>query len=97
MNANTKLTKSQLVDENTALRVEIERLRVELQSRVNNEQCHGHAHPEPHSTKRPIKVMSLSREWAFKARAQLARMCDGVKVACQPVRLPDGRTAWMVF
>lgn len=52
----------------------------------------------PPTTLRPVRVMSLDRAFAFRARAQLAR--DGSAVACQPVHIERcGKRvqAWMVF
>ena len=91
-----KLTRQQLIDENTALRVEIERLRNENAALRPTPKA---ASPAPQSTKRPVRVMSLNREWAFKAREQIAKRVDH-PVACQPVqivRCGKPATAWMVF
>lgn len=92
-----KLTRQQLLDENTALRVEIERLRTENAALRSSNKVSTLAPQQ--TTKRPVRVMSLNREWAFKAREQLAKRVDH-PVACQPVqiiRCGKPATAWMVF
>lgn len=92
----TKLTKAALVAELEAARIALARAQAENASlksivaenkpRINATFC------------RPVRVMTLDREWAFRARNQLAR--NGDKVACQPVSINRcGRvvTAWAVF
>ena len=85
---SARLTKSALLSELEAARVELDRLRTENKALKA-------AQPQPTTTRRPVRVMSLDRAWAFKARAQLAR--DGSTVACQPVKIAGDRTAWAVF